>query len=87
MVGWALLTLLLAKTLQDFRTDIENNQVLIPNYGERWRNGETISTAFVESAINPVVAKRFVKKQQMQWTKIWHPNFRSSVRAKLKRAA
>jgi hypothetical protein len=26
------------------------------------------STAFVESAINQVVSRRFVKKQQMQWT-------------------
>jgi hypothetical protein len=32
------------------------------------RQGETISTAFVESTINQVVSKRFVKKQQMQWT-------------------
>ena len=30
--------------------------------------GETISTAFVESTINQVVSRRFVKKQQMQWT-------------------
>jgi hypothetical protein len=29
---------------------------------------ETISTAFVESTINQVVSKRFVKKQQMQWS-------------------
>jgi hypothetical protein len=29
---------------------------------------ETISTAFVESTINQVVSRRFVKKQQMQWT-------------------
>ncbi len=57
------------KTLQEFRTYVENNQALIPNYGERWRYGETISTAFVESTVNQVVAKRFVKKQQMQWTK------------------
>jgi hypothetical protein len=28
----------------------------------------TISTAFVESTINQVVSRRFVKKQQMQWT-------------------
>ena len=59
----------LIKTLHEFRTYIENNQALIPNYGERWRYGETISTAFVESTINQVVSKRFVKKQQMQWTK------------------
>jgi len=32
------------------------------------RYGETISTGFVESTINEVVAKRMVKKQQMQWT-------------------
>src|SRR5208282_6610915 len=31
-------------------------------------NGETISTAFVEWTINQVVSRRFVKKQQMQWT-------------------
>ena len=40
----------------------------IPNFGERRRQGETISTAFVESTINQVVSRRFVKKQQMQWT-------------------
>jgi hypothetical protein len=32
------------------------------------RREKTISTAFVESTINQVVSKRFVKKQQMQWT-------------------
>ena len=41
----------------------------IPNYGERWRNEETIATGFVESAVNQIVSKRFSKKQQMQWTK------------------
>jgi hypothetical protein len=28
-----------------------------------------ISTAFVESTVNRVISKRFVKKQQMRWTK------------------
>ncbi|MGH9764668.1 MAG: ISKra4 family transposase, partial [Blastocatellia bacterium] len=41
----------------------------IPNYGERYRNGEPISTAFVESAVNQVVSKRMAKKQQMQWSR------------------
>jgi transposase-like protein len=36
-------------------------------YGERYRNGETISSAFVESTVNQVVSKRMVKKQQMRW--------------------
>ena len=38
------------------------------NYGERQRAGEAISTAFTESAVNQVIAKRMVKKQQMRWT-------------------
>src|ERR1700686_3229215 len=54
--------------LDDFRTYICNNREFIPNFGERYRQGETISTAFVESTINQVVSRRFVKKQQMQWT-------------------
>lgn len=37
------------------------------NSGGRRRQGETISTAFVESTINQVVSRRFLK-QQMQWT-------------------
>src|SRR5215475_7609963 len=58
----------LAVGLAEFETYIRNNQESIPNYGERYRQGETISTAFVESTINQVVSRRFVKKQQMHWT-------------------
>jgi hypothetical protein len=47
---------------------IANNAPSIVNYGERYRNGERISTSFSESAINQVVSKRMVKRQQMQWT-------------------
>ena len=36
--------------------------------GERYRNGERIASGFVESAINQVVSKRMVKKQQMGWS-------------------
>ena len=58
----------LAAGVAEFKTYIGNNRDSIPNFGERYRQGETISTAFVESTINQVVSKRFVKKQQMQWT-------------------
>jgi hypothetical protein len=51
-----------------FETCVTNNQTFIPHYGERYRQGKTISTAFVESAVNQVVSKRFVKKQRMRWT-------------------
>jgi hypothetical protein len=57
------------KALNEFDTYIEANQGLIPNYGEFWRNEETIATGFVESAVNQIVSKRFAKLQQMQWTK------------------
>jgi hypothetical protein len=54
--------------LNELETYIRNNRQFIPNFGERYRHGETISTAFVESTINHVVSRRFVKKQQMHWT-------------------
>src|SRR5438876_8223145 len=59
----------LVKALSELGTYIVNNRHLIPNYGERYRNGEPITTGFVESTVNEVVSKRFCKKQQMQWSK------------------
>jgi hypothetical protein len=50
-------------------TYIDNNAAAIPDYGERRRYAEPISTAFTESTVNLVVGKRFAKKQQMQWSK------------------
>src|SRR5260370_10844749 len=58
----------LLKAVREFRGYIEANQNFIPNYGDRYRHGEKISTAFAESAVNQVVSKRMVKKQQMRWT-------------------
>lgn len=58
----------LYKAVCEFTTYIENNRAFIPNYGERYRNGERISTGFVESTVNYVVSKRMVKKQQMKWS-------------------
>jgi hypothetical protein len=58
----------LARALEEFGTYIDNNASGIVNYGERHRCGERISTGFVESTINQLVAKRFVNKQQMRWT-------------------
>ena len=58
----------LLKAVREFGIYITANRTFIPNYGDRYRHGETISTAFVESAINQVVSKRMVKKQQMRWT-------------------
>ena len=58
----------LLKAVEEFHTYIQNNGGFIPNYGERYRAGERISTGFVESTVNQVISKRFCKKQQMAWT-------------------
>jgi len=58
----------LLKAVRAFETYVTNHRAFIPYYGERFRQGETISTGFTESAVNQVVSKRFVKKQQMRWT-------------------
>ncbi len=57
------------KTVREFRSYIEANRALIPNYGDHYRHDETISTVFVESTVNYVVSKRFVKKQQLRRTR------------------
>ena len=40
---------------EEFETYIHNNAEFIPNYGERYHYGEAVSTAFVESTINPLI--------------------------------
>jgi hypothetical protein len=54
---------------REFGVYIANNVASLINYGERYRSGERISSAFVEATVNAVVSKRFAKKQQMQWTR------------------
>ncbi len=39
------------------------------NYRRRRHGGLPISTAFVESAVNEIVSKRMIKKQQMRWNR------------------
>lgn len=56
------------KLLGEFVGYIEHNQHRIPSYAERRRAGEAISSATAEGAVNQVIAKRMVKKQQMRWT-------------------
>ena len=58
----------LHKAIREFGHYIAINRALVPNYGDRYRHGEAISSAFVESTLNQVVSKRMVKQQQMRWT-------------------
>src|SRR4051794_25697979 len=48
---------------------LEHNQDALVPYAARRRCGEPISTAFAESALNEIVAKRMSKKQQMRWNR------------------
>ena len=57
----------LAAKLEACVGDLDANQLAIVNDGDRYRHGEPISTGFVESAVNQVISKRFVKKQQIRW--------------------
>ena len=51
-------------------TYIGNNREFIPNFGERRRQRKRHSWS---RRSNQVVSRRFVKKQQMQWTLRWRP--------------
>ena len=48
---------------------LERNQGALVHYAARQQEGEPISTAFVESAVNEIVARRMNKKQQMRWNR------------------
>jgi hypothetical protein len=56
----------LVRAPSELRTYIGNNRHLIPNYGQRYHQGEAIATGFVESTVNQVVSKRCCKQQQRQ---------------------
>jgi hypothetical protein len=53
----------------DLLAYLERNQGALVHYAARRRNGEPISTAFVESSVNEIIAKRMNKKQQMRWNR------------------
>ena len=57
-----------ARTTHEFAVYISSNTASLINYGERYRAGERISSCLAESTVNPVISKRFAKRQQMQWT-------------------
>ena len=58
----------LLRAVREFGNYIAANQAFIPDYGDRYRHRERISTAFTESAVNQLVSRRMVKQQQMHWT-------------------
>src|SRR5215207_2886195 len=59
----------LQRHVSDLLGYLERNQDALVPYAARRRRGEPISTAFVESAVNEIVAKRMTKAQQMRWNR------------------
>lgn len=49
-------------------TYVRSNRSAIVNYGKRYRAGMRVATTLAESAVNSLVGKRMVKKQQMRWS-------------------
>src|SRR3954470_3016195 len=59
----------LQRHVSDLLGYLERNRNALVPYAARRRRGEPISAAFVESAINAIVAKRMNKAQQMRWNR------------------
>src|SRR4051794_18541610 len=59
----------LQRHVSDLLGYLERNRDALVPYAARRRRGEPISTAFVESAVNEIVAKRMTKAQQMRWNR------------------
>lgn len=49
-------------------TYIRSSRGAIINYGKRYRAGLRVATTLAESAVNSLVGKRMVKRQQMRWS-------------------
>ncbi|MFL5279682.1 MAG: hypothetical protein ACJ8AW_01450 [Rhodopila sp.] len=60
----------LERHVSELRGYLERNQGALMHYAAQRQRGEPISTAFVESAVNEIVAKRMNKKQQMRWNRM-----------------
>jgi hypothetical protein len=59
----------LKQNVSDLLRYLRANQDSLPDYGERQREAEPISTAWVELAVNEIIAKRMAKSQQMRWNR------------------
>jgi hypothetical protein len=55
--------------IRDLVEYLHANRHALVNYGQRRHDGLPISTAFVESAVNEILSKRMIKKQQMRWNR------------------
>src|SRR5438093_13789847 len=57
----------LLKAVEEFRTSIGNNRHLIPNYGERYHNGEAVATGFGDATVPLEVSHAVRQDAPEQW--------------------
>jgi hypothetical protein len=57
------------KHVVDLVEYLHANRRALVDYRKRRHDGLAISTAFVESAVNEILSKRMIKKQQMRWNR------------------
>ena len=55
--------------IRDLIEYLHANRRALVNYRQRRHDGLAISTRFVESAVNEILSKRMIKKQQMRWNR------------------
>ncbi len=58
----------LRRLVKELERYLNSNADSLTNYGRRYRKGQRISTAFMESAVNQLIDKRMSKSQQMRWS-------------------
>jgi len=59
-----------AGAARQLRTKAQSGEIgRLMYYAARRRRDKSISTAFVESAVGEIIAKRMNKKQQMRWSR------------------
>ena len=56
--------------LETLQVYIRRNKASVVDYAARYRSGARIATSPAEATVNRLVAKRFVKKQQMRWSRV-----------------
>jgi hypothetical protein len=56
------------QAVAECHTDIARQQACIPHDGERYRQGERLSTGCVASTVPQVLSQRRVQKPQLQWS-------------------
>jgi hypothetical protein len=55
----------LLKAVEEFYPSITNNAGFIPNYSERYRHGERLSTGCVASTVPQMVSKRMANGRRL----------------------